>query len=80
MFKNFLHFANEQLNQSEEKEAAGSQEDESKKSTRLNRIDRITSSILQALSHSFRFIETWSQEDKDLYNRKVVSILGLEAD
>lgn len=62
VFKNFLHFANEQLQQSEQS-VLESGHDGSKDQAQVN-FDRITSSVLQALAHSFTFTESWAEEDK----------------
>ena len=58
-YKNFLHFANEQLRQGEDmtKEAGVSKE------LKEDNFDRITSSVLLALSYSFQFIQEWEQVD-----------------
>ena len=60
-FKNFLHFANEQLRQSEEAQAGDKQD----KAANQETFDRITSSVLLSLAHCFKFVETWSPEEQD---------------
>jgi hypothetical protein len=60
--KNFLHFTNEQLQQSEES-LTDSQAVDMSKAQREDVFDRVTSCVLQALAYSFEFIKTWDQAD-----------------
>lgn len=39
--------------------------------------DRITSSVLLALAHSFRFIESWTAEDRESFIAKLLDVLDL---
>ena len=39
--------------------------------------DRITSSVLLALAHSFRFIESWTAEDRQSFISKLLDVLDL---
>ena len=40
--------------------------------------DRITSTVLLALAHSFKFLETWSVEEKQQFRNKLVEVLDLK--
>ena len=39
--------------------------------------DRITSSVLLALAHSFRFIESWTPEEQEQFRNKLLDVLDL---
>lgn len=39
--------------------------------------DRITSSVLLALAHSFRFVESWNEEEKTQFQQKLIEVLDL---
>lgn len=73
VYKNFLHFSNEQLQTSEEA-AEGSKETKSQVD---DTFDRITSTVLQALANSFTFIDTWDPLEKEKYVLKMISSLEL---
>ena len=60
-YKNFLHFANEQLRQSEEQ--VSEQVAELTQAQREDVFDRVTSGVLQALARSFEFIKGWTEEE-----------------
>lgn len=77
VFKNFLHFANEQLQSSEEVNEGASKES---KALMDDSFDRITSTVLQALANSFTFTETWPQVDREKYLAKMLSNLDLVID
>ena len=76
VFKNFLHFANEQLQQSED----SFDDDKAKKEQAEDAFDRITAAVLLALGHSFNFIEEWPEEEKEMYRSKLLDILDLKID
>lgn len=40
--------------------------------------DRVISSIFQALAESFKFTESWAEEDKAYYIKKMLSYLDLK--
>lgn len=70
-YKNFLHFANEQLRQSEDSGASADKKDEIT-------FDRVTASVLNALSYSFRFIEDWPEHEQAHYLKKMLDYLELD--
>jgi hypothetical protein len=74
-FKNFLLFANEQLQQSED-QISESVADLSK-AQREDIFDRITSSVLQALARSFDFTKDWNADERTHFQRKLIDILDL---
>lgn len=76
-YKNFLHFANEQLRQSEEQ--LQEQVAELSQKQREDVFDRVTSSVLLGLAHSFEFTSHWPEEERAQYRRKLVEILDLGA-
>ena len=43
----------------------------------METFDRITSSVLFALGHSFKFIESWTNDEQDAYIGKMLDILDL---
>jgi hypothetical protein len=71
-YKNFLHFANEQLKQSEDQVVSES------KQLSESTFDRITSSVLNALGYSFNFIQDWPAEEQKHYKKKMLDILELD--
>ena len=40
--------------------------------------DRITSSVLLALAHCFKFVDTWGEEDRQTFQTKLVEVLDLK--
>ena len=74
VFKNFLHFANEQLRQSEDSSA---KDEGLSKDVIQESFDRITSSVLLALAYSFRFIDDWTPEEKEQFKNKLLDVLDL---
>ncbi|CDW71489.1 ring zn-finger-domain-containing protein [Stylonychia lemnae] len=77
-YKNFLHFANEQLKQSED-QISDSAYDLSK-AQREDVFDRVTSSVLLSLASSFGFIKTWSEEEQQHFKKKLIDILDLNVE
>lgn len=69
-YKNFLHFANDQLRQSEDSAASDSKQTD-------NTFDRVTSSVLNALGYSFAFIEDWPADEQQHYKKKMLDVLEL---
>lgn len=61
------------MRQSEKDTGLGAAEGDANMET----FDRITSSVLFALGHSFKFIENWSKEEQDAYIGKMLDILDI---
>ena len=76
-YKNFLHFANEQLKQTEEQISENVAD--LSKVQREEVFDRMTGSVLQALAKSFEFTKDWSEDERNHYLKKLVDILDLSA-
>ena len=76
-YKNFLHFANEQLKQSED-QISDTVADLSK-AQKEDVFDRITSSVLQALAKSFDFTKDWNEEEREHFKKKLIDILDITA-
>lgn len=74
-YKNFLHFAFEQLKSTEESLSDGS---DIPKQHKEEVYDRITSGVFQGLAGSFEFVKDWPQEDQQHFRKKVIDILDLE--
>ena len=76
-YKNFLHFANEQLKQTEEQISENVAD--LSKVQREEVFDRMTGSVLQALAKSFEFTKDWSEDERNHFMKKLVDILDLSA-
>jgi hypothetical protein len=76
-YKNFLHFANEQLKQSEDQISENVAD--LSKVQREDVFDRITGSVLLALAKSFEFTQEWTEDERVHFKKKLVDILDLTA-
>jgi len=76
-YKNFLHFAAEQLKQSEDSMAEASVDLTKKQKEEI--YDRVLSGVFSALAEAFQYMQSWDQESKDAYLRKLSDLLGIES-